>query len=113
MRLVTGKVVEGKVVVEGDPLKEGSTVTVLAPEDDRSFELTPEQEELLLQAHSKLEALQGKDHPLTRRAIQGLVDLYTALEMPEKAAEYQALLESSEMPVEREQPAESEVPSPR
>jgi len=50
MRLVTGKVVEGKVVVEGDPLKEGSSVTVLAPEDDRSFELTPEQEELLLQA---------------------------------------------------------------
>jgi hypothetical protein len=50
MRLVTGKVIEGKVVVEGDALKEGSTVTVLAPEDDGGFELTAEQEELLLQA---------------------------------------------------------------
>ena len=55
MRLVTGKVVEGKVVVEGDPLKEGSAVTVLAPEDDRSFELTPEQEGLLLQAIQEAE----------------------------------------------------------
>lgn len=50
IRLVTGKVVEGKVVVEGDPLKEGSTVTVLASEDDGGLELTAEQEELLLQA---------------------------------------------------------------
>ena len=50
MRVVTGKVVDGKVVVEGDPLEEGSTVTVLAPEDDDDFELTAEQEAILLKA---------------------------------------------------------------
>ena len=50
MRVVTGKVVEGKVVVEGDPLKEGSMVTVLAQEDEEDSELTAEQEALLLQA---------------------------------------------------------------
>ena len=50
MRVVTGKVVEGKVVVEGDPLEEGSTVTVLTQEDDEDFELTAEQEALLFKA---------------------------------------------------------------
>jgi hypothetical protein len=37
-------------VVEGDPLEEGSTVTVLAQDDDEDFELTAEQEALLLKA---------------------------------------------------------------
>jgi len=41
---VTGKVVGGKIEVEGERLKEGSTVTVLAQEDDETFELTAEQE---------------------------------------------------------------------
>ena len=48
MRIATGKVVSGKVIVEGEPLEEGATVTVLAPEDDESFELSPEEEERLL-----------------------------------------------------------------
>ena len=48
MRIATGKVVSGKVVVEGDPLEEGATVTVLAPEGEKSFELTEAQEAELL-----------------------------------------------------------------
>ena len=44
MKLVTGKVVGGKIEVEGERLEEGSTVTVLAHEFDESFELTSEQE---------------------------------------------------------------------
>ncbi len=44
MKIVTGKVVGGKIEVEGERLKEGSTVTVLAQEDDETFELTAEQE---------------------------------------------------------------------
>jgi len=47
MRIATGKVISGKVVVEGEPLAEGATVTVLAPDED-SFELAPEEESLLL-----------------------------------------------------------------
>jgi hypothetical protein len=48
MRIATGKVISGKVVVEGEPLQEGATVTVLAPDADESFEVTPEQEAALL-----------------------------------------------------------------
>lgn len=49
MRITTGKVVEGKVVVEGLPLEEGAVVTVLARESDETFRLSPEEEaELLL-----------------------------------------------------------------
>lgn len=50
MRIATGKVVSGKVVVEGEPLEEGATVTVLAPEGGESFRVTPEQEAELLAA---------------------------------------------------------------
>ena len=48
MRIATGRVVSGKIVLEGEPLEEGATVTVLAPENDESFELSPEEEALLL-----------------------------------------------------------------
>jgi len=50
MRIASGKVVAGKVVVEGEPLTEGATVTVLAPDDDQAFDLSPEEESLLLQS---------------------------------------------------------------
>ena len=50
MRVTTGKVVFGKVVVEGEPLDEGAVVTVLAPEDSETFELSPEAEAALLAA---------------------------------------------------------------
>jgi len=49
MKLATGVVVGGKVVVEGLPLAEGTRVTVLAREPEESFDLTPDEEtELLL-----------------------------------------------------------------
>ena len=39
----------GKIEVSGEPLDEGQSVTVLAPEPEESFELTAEEEaELLL-----------------------------------------------------------------
>jgi hypothetical protein len=50
MRVATGKVVAGKVVVEGAPLEEGATVTVIATEDVETFELTPADEVALLAA---------------------------------------------------------------
>ena len=49
MRVTTGKLVQGKVVVEGLPLEEGTVVTVLARESEETFTLTSDQEtELLL-----------------------------------------------------------------
>ena len=34
MRIATGRVVDGKVIVDGEPLKEGATVTVLTPDNE-------------------------------------------------------------------------------
>ncbi len=50
MKLATGRVVGGKVVIEGEPLQEGATVTVLAHEDNETFELGPQEEAELLHA---------------------------------------------------------------
>ena len=50
MKIITGKVVAGRIVVEGEPLEEGTTVTVLAPESDEAFVLDAESEEALLAA---------------------------------------------------------------
>jgi len=50
MKVITGKVVAGRIVIEGEPLEEGSTVTVLAPEQDEAFELNAEAEAALLGA---------------------------------------------------------------
>jgi len=49
MKIATGKIVEGKVVLEGVAFAEGTTVTVLARELDDGVLLAPEEDaELLL-----------------------------------------------------------------
>lgn len=48
MQLATGTVVDGKVVIEGDPLPEGAAVTVLSREADETFEVPAELEAELL-----------------------------------------------------------------
>ena len=50
MKVATGRVVEGKVVLEGEPLAEGSVVTVVVREDDETFDVSPEEERALLDA---------------------------------------------------------------
>ncbi len=50
MKVVTGKVVAGRIVIEGEPLEEGCTVTVLAPEHDEVFALDVQTEAALLAA---------------------------------------------------------------
>jgi hypothetical protein len=54
MKLATGTVVEGKIVIQGEPLPEGSTVTVLSTLGDETFlvpaELEQELDESLAQA---------------------------------------------------------------
>jgi len=47
MKLAVGTVVNGQVVVDGDPLPEGAVVTILA-RDEQTFEVPPELEEELL-----------------------------------------------------------------
>jgi predicted transcriptional regulator len=49
MKIATGRIVSGKVVLEGATFEEGSSVTVLARDEDGGITLTPEEEaELLL-----------------------------------------------------------------
>lgn len=55
MKIATGTVVDGKVVVEGETLAEGSTVTVLLRDDEEAFELTPGEEEELLESIAEIE----------------------------------------------------------
>ena len=50
MHLSTGTVVDGKIVVEGLSLPEGTVVTVLTPEDDKVVKLAPHLEKDLLEA---------------------------------------------------------------
>ena len=44
MRIASGTVVGGKIVVEGDPLPEGTAVTILAREAEETFTVPPELE---------------------------------------------------------------------
>jgi hypothetical protein len=55
MQVATGTVVDGKIIVEGVPLKEGSLVAVVARGADEPFRLSPEQEEELLAAMAEIE----------------------------------------------------------
>jgi hypothetical protein len=50
MQLATGTVVDGKIVVEGDPLPEGAVVTILTREADETFAVPPELEPELLES---------------------------------------------------------------
>lgn len=50
MRIATGRVVSGKVVVDGSPSEEGAQVTAIAADDIETFELGREDEATLLAA---------------------------------------------------------------
>ena len=55
MKIATGKIVDGKVVLEGEPLAEGSVVTVVAREDDEIFDVSAEDEQALIAAIAQAE----------------------------------------------------------
>jgi hypothetical protein len=50
MKIVTGKVVHGRIDVPEDVLTEGSVVTMLVSEEEEGFELSPELEDELVEA---------------------------------------------------------------
>lgn len=55
MQVVTGTVIEGRVVVQGAALPEGTRVTVLAQGADEGFSLSAEQEDELVEALAEIE----------------------------------------------------------
>lgn len=59
MQVASGTVVDGKVVVEGLTLPEGTVVTVLARGDATAVRLPPEQEAELLQALDEADREEG------------------------------------------------------
>jgi hypothetical protein len=58
MQLATGTVVGGKIIVEGEPLPEGSVVTILARERSEFFEVPADLEADL--SESIAEAARGE-----------------------------------------------------
>ncbi len=52
--LTKGTVVDGRIVIEGEPLAEGTTVTVMAPE--KGFKPSPEEKAALLQSIGEADA---------------------------------------------------------
>ncbi len=73
MQLVTGTVVDGKIVIEGEPLPEGTVVTILARENGETFLVPPESEPELLESIG--EAERGETIPGDKllRRLRGLV----------------------------------------
>jgi len=61
MRVAPGKVVGGRVELDGE-LPEGTAVTVLAPDGDETFEADPATEKMLLEAIEQ--ANRGQTRPL-------------------------------------------------
>ena len=55
MKVATGTVIDGKVVVEGTPLAEGATVTVMLRDDEETFTLNPDDELELLESIAAIE----------------------------------------------------------
>lgn len=62
MRVASGRVVGGRVELEGSDFPEGTLVTVLLPEGDQTFDADPEMERMLLQSIAECE--RGQTVPL-------------------------------------------------
>ena len=59
MQVVTGTVIDGKIVVEGLSLPEGTAVTVLARGDEAVVKLSPQEEADLLAALDEADQEEG------------------------------------------------------
>ncbi len=70
MRITSGRVVAGKVEVEGEPLPEGSVVTVLARDADETFELDSRAEAELLESIAEAERGQTVSAEAVLRTLQ-------------------------------------------
>ena len=63
MQVASGKVVAGRVELDGD-LPEGASVTVLARDGDETFEADPDTERMLLEAIAQCD--RGETIPMTQ-----------------------------------------------
>jgi hypothetical protein len=56
MLITTGRVNGGRIEIDDERVPEGTTVTILAPEDGEVFEATPDEEARLLAAIAEAES---------------------------------------------------------
>lgn len=71
MKIVTGKVVHGRVEVPADVVAEGSLVTMLVSEPEEGFELSPELEDELVEAVAEAERGEFVDGWKLLRELKG------------------------------------------
>lgn len=50
MKIITGTVLDGRIIVEGETLREGERVTILTREGDESFDVSAEEKRQLLES---------------------------------------------------------------
>lgn len=62
MRVASGRIIDGRVELDGAQLPEGAAVTVLMPESEQTFEADPETERMLLESIAQCE--RGQTIPL-------------------------------------------------
>lgn len=72
MKIATGRVIDGKVVLEGEPLGEGTVVTVVVGDDDEAFEVSDQDEEALLAAVAQADRGQVISWEKLRAQLRGL-----------------------------------------
>ena len=61
MKILTAKVVNGRLDIPEGCLQEGATVTLLIPDDEEGFRLSPEEQAELLEAIAQAERGEGID----------------------------------------------------
>jgi hypothetical protein len=71
MKIVTGKVVHGRIDVPEDVLTEGSVVTMLVSEGEEGFELSPELEDELVEAMAEADRGETVDGWKLLRDLKG------------------------------------------
>ena len=61
MKVLTAKVVDGRLDLPDGTLHDGETVTLLIPESDQGFTLEPDEKSRLLEAIAQAERGEGRD----------------------------------------------------
>ena len=72
MKLVSGTVVDGRVEIPEDSLRDGSRVMILTLEPDEPIHLTPAEEEELLEAAEQIRRGEFTDGPTLLAELRAL-----------------------------------------
>ena len=70
MRIITGRVRQGSIELDGDVPPEGTTVTVIAPDDGDTVELGPDEEAELIEAIAEADRGQTVDASVVREMLR-------------------------------------------